>query len=158
MPPLFNLHFVMTLASFLFSLISLALIAAANPVVVNRFPVTLPLTRIINSTGVYRGVPLGKATLRPPSSTSRLQITSFLTSHWWALAVQLQLVSRISSCSAYFDKLPRSDSLIIDTGRLVLHSKSNVLMTVFERIVPTPGSAQEKTTYLAALAKLRSIQ
>ena len=43
----------MTLTSFLFSPLLLALIAAANPVVVNRFPVTLPLTRIINSTGVY---------------------------------------------------------------------------------------------------------
>lgn len=43
----------MTVTSFLFSLLLLALIAAANPVVVNRFPVTLPLTRIINSTGVY---------------------------------------------------------------------------------------------------------
>lgn len=82
-----------------------------------------------------------------------------LTSHRLALAVQLQIVCRISSCSAYFDRLfPWSDSLLIDTGRLALHIKSNVLMTVFEQIAPTPGSAQEKTTYVAALAKLLAIQ
>lgn len=43
----------MTLTSFLFPLLLLALLAAANPVVVNRSPVTLPLARFINFTGVH---------------------------------------------------------------------------------------------------------
>lgn len=48
-------------------------------------------------------------------------------------------------------------SLLIDTGRLVLHIKSDVPITVSERIAPTPGLAQEKSTYLAALANLLAI-
>lgn len=49
---LFSLHFAMALTSFLFTLL-LSLGVVANPVVVDRSPVTLSLTRIINSTGVY---------------------------------------------------------------------------------------------------------
>ncbi|EDR10672.1 uncharacterized protein LACBIDRAFT_317413 [Laccaria bicolor S238N-H82] len=43
----------MALTSFLFLLLLLTLLAAANPVVVNWSPVTLPLARFINFTGVH---------------------------------------------------------------------------------------------------------